>query len=513
MFQFLLLFLRITKLINVIGVFSLMDVRLSDDKLVSLKTPLLALACFESESMPDHLKDVDKALQGEIAALFESGNFKGELNQWRIIGGCGRLACDNVLLFGLGKKNDASLEILRRASGTTASLVRDKLGLSEFAIAFHMVESGKPCKSMVQAEVEGVLLGSYRYLKYKTVREGLKSLKSLVVAGKGFENEIEKARVLAECANLTRDLQNDPASDLTPEKLADAARELEKFGVSVQVFDKKQIEALGLTALLAVNRGSVNEPRFVVMEYDGGGKRIALIGKGITFDSGGLDIKPADGMLSMRMDMSGAAVVIGALRAAAMLKLKAHLFGVFAATENMPGNNAYKPGDVVPTYSGKTIEIANTDAEGRVVLADALAYSEKHLKPEVMIDFATLTGACVVALGSVCAGVMGDDQSIIDALKNAGEATGERVWQLPFYKEYLDQVKSEVADVRNLGIVPRQGGAITAGAFLKAFVEKTPWAHIDIAGPAWADKSSGYTRKGGTGFGVRLAVEFIERWK
>jgi leucyl aminopeptidase len=274
------------------------------------------------------------------------------------------------------------------------------------------------------------------------------------------------------------------------------------------------MEKLGMTAILAVNRGSVNEPRFVVMEYNNGGKqKFAIVGKGITFDSGGLDIKDADNMLTMKHDMAGAATVIGVVRAAAILKLKTHVVGVFAATENMPGMDAYKPGDVVPAYNGKTIEIMNTDAEGRVILADALSYTEKNLKPDVMVDLATLTGAVRIALGSECAGVMGRARNLIEHLIKSGTATGERLWELPFWQEYHEQVKSEIADVRNTGVIPRSAGAIVGGTFLAAFVEKTPWAHIDIAGPAWSEQDLFYTRKGGTGFGVRLLINALENWR
>ena len=308
-----------------------------------------------------------------------------------------------------------------------------------------------------------------------------------------------------------RDLANEPGSDLTPAEFAKEAKKLQKLGVKVTVFVKKKIEKLGMTALLAVNRGSVNEPRFVIMEYNGGGKKkVALVGKGITFDSGGIQIKPGDSMVNMKDDMCGAAVVLGTVRAAAMLKSKVNIVGVFASTDNMTGGNAYKPGDVVPTYSGKTIEIAHTDAEGRVILSDALAYTEKNLKPDYMIDLATLTGACVVALGSVCAAVMGTDKKLIQNLISSGNSTGERLWELPFFSEYHDQVKSEIADVRNIGTLKREAGAITAGTFLGAFVEKTPWAHLDIAGMAWSDREYGYIQKGGTGFGVRLLIHALE---
>ena len=419
------------------------------------------------------------------------------------------------MLVGLGKRKDANLELLRRAAGLSARIARDYCGITDYSTTLHNLDIPKSSKpERAQAVAEGSVLGAYQFIKYRTVdKHKIKVISKITLVGDGVHSSVKRGTILAECENLVRDLANEPASNLTPEKLADVAKGLGKLGVKVTIYDKKGIQKLGLTALLAVSRASVNEPRFVIMEYNGGGKKkIALIGKGITFDSGGLNLKPGDSMLTMKHDMCGAATVIGTVRAAALLKSKTNIIGVFAASENMIGMDAYKPGDIVPTYSGKTIEVCNTDAEGRVVLADALTYTEKNLKPSAMIDLATLTGACQVALGRVCAGVMGKDQKIIDTLVNSGNVTGERLWPFPFFKEYHEQVKSEVADVRNTGMFRREAGAITAGTFLAAFVDKTPWAHIDIAGTAWLDQDSECMKKGGTGFGVRLLIHALENW-
>ena len=487
-----------------------MIVRAVDKRGDTVKTDVLVVGVFSPASMPDELKAIDKKINGAIT--YSLKNFEGEFQQTRLIPTLGKIPAKNILLFGLGKKKEANLETLRKAAGVVARIVRDGVQVKTYATLLHMANISAFKDDRAQAVAEGTILGGYQYTKYKTVdKDKIKELSEVMLLG-AKEKGVKKGIILAESANLARDLVNEPGSDMTPEKLAKVAKSLTKFGVKVTVYDKKAIEKLGLTALLAVNRGSVNEPRFVVMEYNGGGKKIALVGKGITFDSGGLNIKPGDSMLTMKEDMHGAATVIATMRAAAQLKVKKHLFGVIASTDNMPGKNAYKPGDYIPTFSGKTIEIANTDAEGRVILSDALAYTEKKLKPSAIIDLATLTGACVVALGNVCAGVMGREQKIIDLLTKSGLATGERVWQLPFYKEYHDQVKSEHADVRNLGTIRGSAGAITAGALLAAFVEKTPWAHIDIAGVSWADAEAGYTKKGGTGFGVRLLIHALENW-
>ncbi len=493
-----------------------MEVRVVDAKLDSFKTELIVVGLFSpAEKLPAELKTVDGKLHGAIAHAIKGKEFEGEWQQFRLVSTLDKIPAKNILLLGLGKKEDVTLEILRRAAGLSAKLVRDFCGITEYATTLHNLDVKSTTRQeRAQAVAEGSVLGAYQYIKYRTVdKSKIKVISQVTLVGDDVHAEVKKGVILGECANLVRDLANEPASNLKPVDLANEARKLEKLGVKVTVYDKKAMEKIGLTAVLAVNRGSVHEPRFVIMEYNNGGKqKFAMVGKGITFDSGGLDIKDADNMLTMKHDMAGAATVIGVVRAAALLKLKTHIVGVFAATENMPGMDAYKPGDVVPAYNGKTIEIMNTDAEGRVILADALSYTEKNLKPAAMVDLATLTGAVRVALGSECAGIMGRDEKLMDHLISSGNATGERLWKLPFWQEYHEQVKSEIADVRNTGAIARSAGAITGGTFLAAFVDKTPWAHIDIAGPAWSEQDLDYIRKGGTGFGVRLLIHALEHW-
>ncbi len=479
-----------------------MKISAVDSKIESVKSDVLVLGFFAK----------DKSVLKKLKADFDFDEFR----KWRLVSS-GDFSAKNVLVVCLGEKDKCDLDSLRKVAGFCTKLVRDKLDFNSFATNLHELDvPDTSLKERVQAVTEGVLLGNYRFDKYKTLdKDKRKELSEIIILTKE-KAVVENAKILAENVLLCRDLQNEPPSSLIPEVLAEEALKCKKLGVKVTVFDKKQIEKLGMNALLAVNSGSVNEPRFVIMEYNGGGKKkVALVGKGITFDSGGLDIKPADAMLAMKMDMSGAAVVLSAVRAAAMLKLPVNLVGVFAATENMPGQNAYKQGDIIKAYNDKTIEVMNTDAEGRVILADALSYTEKVIKPDAIVDIATLTGACMVALGSVCAGVMSREEGgkIVEQLEKSGYATYERVWRFPFWKEYHDQVKADFADVRNIGSVPKEAGAITAGTFLSAFVEKTPWAHIDIAGPAWAEKADAYLSKGGTGFGVRLLVHFLENFR
>ena len=485
-------------------------------KLEEIKTELLVIGVYETTKTPEKLKKIDEKLNKAITEAIEKKEFNGELKQLKLIGTLGTIGPKNILLVGLGKKEELTNEQLGKLSGQAAIFARDFCGIQEITSDMHNTEMKNTTKEQkIDAVVSGTILADYQYIKYRTQdKDKIKFLKTLSLVGEGIEEQIKKSKITAEAENYIRNLVNEPAMYLTPEKLAQKAKELEKLSekIKVTIYDKKQIQETGLTGLLAVNEGSVNEPRFIIIEYNNGGKtKTALVGKGITFDSGGLDIKPAAYMTDMKSDMAGAATVLGIIKANAELNNKVNLVGVISSTENMPGKNAYKPGDIVKTYSGKTIEVLNTDAEGRVVLADALAYTEKNLKPNLIIDFATLTGACIVALGSVCAGILGTDEKTIQALKKSGEETGERVWQLPLWQEYLEQVKSDVADVANIGNIKGEAGAITAAAFLRNFVEKTPWVHLDIAGVAWLKEDREYTKKGGTGFGVRLITNFLEK--
>jgi leucyl aminopeptidase len=332
-----------------------------------------------------------------------------------------------------------------------------------------------------------------------------------------FEGAISEASALVDAVNLARDLSQAPGNVMTPTVLADRAREMaESRGLSVQVWGKEELRERGMNAILAVNSGSAQEPRLVMMKYEcatEGAKTLAVVGKGITFDSGGISLKDPSGMENMKHDMSGAAAVTGFLQAAADLKLPVNVVGIFAATENLPSGTAYKPGDVFKTYQGTFIEIVNTDAEGRVVLSDALAYAVEQ-DPDAIIDLATLTGACVVALGHHASGGMGNDEGLLSLVKQAGDVSGERVWPLPLWKEHRRDIDSPIADIKNTG--GRAGGALTAAAFLQCFVGGKPWVHLDIAGTAYTE---GWSRTPpyqppscATGVGVRLLVELARRW-
>ncbi len=364
-----------------------------------------------------------------------------------------------------------------------------------------------------QTFIEGLALGNYSFDKYKFKKEKPADLDIYFYAdnNKKLNSAIAKAGYVIDGINFTKDLQNEPGLAITPEELAKRIQfKFKKTKVKVKVFNEREIKKRKMGGLLAVGMGSANPPRFIVLEYNGAkkSKTFALVGKGVTFDSGGISIKPADNMGEMKADMSGAAVTAGTILAAAKAKLPVNLLGIIPSAENMVSGSAMRPGDIVVTSSGKSIEVDNTDAEGRMILADALHYASKQ-KPDVIIDLATLTGACVVALGEFVAGLFTKNDKLADQLYKSGLKTHDLLWRLPMWDDYNELNKSDVADVKNIG--GRWGGAITAAKFLENFVDKNiPWAHLDIAGPAMANSYNNYTKKFMTGFGVRLLFEYLE---
>jgi leucyl aminopeptidase len=377
--------------------------------------------------------------------------------------------------------------------------------------------TGVPFEDVAQAAVEGAIMGNYMFRKYKSEKD-VKELDRLVLSpgSQGrFSEGVEGARqgkIIAEAVNYVRDIVNSPGNEATPRMLAEEAQKLAGNGISCRIMEKAEVEERGMGAFLGVAQGSAQPPKFIILDYSPGdrGSVIVLVGKAITFDSGGISIKPSAKMDKMKYDKAGGAAILGVIRAAAELRLQHRVVGLIPATENLPSGSALKPGDVITSASGKTIEIINTDAEGRLILADALNYALRY-KPVAIVDIATLTGACVIALGNVASGLLGNDEGLKNRLKEAGEAVGERVWELPLWKEYEEQIESDVADIKNVG--GKEGGAITAASFLNKFVEDHPWAHIDIAGTAWNEKDKPYAPKGATGVGVRLLIEFLRRMK
>jgi len=419
------------------------------------------------------------------------------------------------IVVGLGKAAEVTAETLRRASATGVNRAA-ALGCSHVAIELPSVK-GLSAEDVAHALTEGAVLSQYSFTKYKTINKNSKLVGKFTLLSD--DASLAKARKGAKAAEqvaagviVARDLANAPNNEIYPQTLASTARALgRKYGFKVSVLDKKKITELKMGGLLGVNQGSVRPPVFIIMEHNGGPKGqkpIVLVGKGITFDTGGISIKPAAGMSDMKGDMHGAASVIGTMVAAANMGLKRNIIGLVPSTENMPSGSAMVPGDIISFMNGKTAEIDNTDAEGRLILADALCYADRY-KPEAVIDLATLTGACLVALGHVTTGMMGTDDATMRRLEKAGQRTFERVCELPLYEEYEELINSDVADIKNSG--GRWAGTITAGLFLKHFVTY-PWVHLDIAGTSNPPKGGPYVPKGHSGVGVRLLINAIQNW-
>ena len=471
--------------------------------LTEVSSPMLAVGLHKGEGLPQELEQA-------TASILSNGDFSGKEGETALVYAPEGLATPRLLLVGLGERASFTLEKLRRASATVAQHAR-ALKLHEAAITLPAPElSGT--REAAEAAAEGSALGLYRFDRYKTNAES-RELKIFTLISDDKEAATAGAETGAKVAAaglLARDLANEPSNTATPEYLAERAREIAgRYGMEVSVLDRAGIEAEGMVGLATVGRSAQNEPRFIVLEHRKGATDAApvvLVGKAVTFDSGGISIKPSVGMGDMKYDMSGGAAVLGAMEAVGALELPLNVVALVPATENLPGGDAFKPGDVLTLHSGKTVEIVTTDAEGRLILADALSYARRY-EPEAVIDCATLTGACHVALGDHASGLLGNDDALIAEVRAAGDASGERAWPLPLFEEYTDQTKGETADLKNSG--GRFGGALTAGAFLKEFADY-PWAHLDIAGTAYNGKSkNAYTPKGASGTPARLLVEFL----
>lgn len=464
---------------------------------------------------------VDKALDGLISSyVIEKEEFKGKLNQMYVLPTHGKIPADKVLIVGLGKAEEFNLNKIREVSSKVIKKAKALKAKTICTILHGAGTAGLEEFNCARMITEGALIGNYSFEKYKSKKEddeeekdNKKEIESLEIieleASKteSINKGIETGRIVAEGVNFARDLVNEPACAATPAMLAESALSIE--GLETKVLEKEEIEKLGMGMYLAVGKGSILPPKFIHMKYSPSGtpkKKIAIVGKGITFDSGGLDLKPPSAMRMMKEDMSGSAAALGIMKVIAQLKPEVEVHGIIAACENMPNGNAYRPGDVITAMNGKTVEVDNTDAEGRLTLADAILYANRQGVDEI-IDIATLTGACVVALGYLAAGVMGNDEELIKKLIDSAEKGGERFWQLPLYDEFKEELKSDIADMKNCG--SRYAGASTAGFFLKEFAGKTKWAHIDIAGTAWLDKELKELSKGPSGSGVRAVLNYI----
>ncbi len=460
---------------------------------------------------------VDKALNGVITQLISDGEITGSRGEFTMIHTLGKIAPARVVVLGLGRARGLSGEVVRSAMGEASRSLR-KAGVRRITTVLHGAGAGgMAAHDAARAITEGVILGLYTFDKYKKSNRSQRNLAGVTIVERDrskmleIRQGVDVGRIVSESVCLARDMVNEPANRMNPSDIGEVAKNIVPDGaLDVTVLEKEEMERLGMGALLGVARGSAQPPRFVIMNYRGDPDHpdevVGLVGKGVTFDTGGISLKPTGGMASMKTDMAGGASVIAAMRAIAMLHPKINVTGLVPAAENMPSSTAQKPGDIVTALNGKTIEVENTDAEGRLLLADALSYGRKMgLKP--MIDVATLTGAISNTLGSVCTGGFTNNQPTFNRLLKSAAVTGEKIWQLPMYPEYRTQNRSEVADVKNTG--GRTAGSITAAWFLAEFSENTPWVHLDIAGTARAESSKGYLVKGASGTPVRTLVQFV----
>jgi len=462
---------------------------------------------------------LDKVTDGLLTEVIASGDFKGELHQTYILLTRQAIPAKRILLVGCGKKSSFNLVKLRAVVVKAGQKVRD-LGWESLIIPLSTeIIKGVPPEDLAQVYVEGIYSGLYQFTEFRTAeRKKVKELKQLTLVGeddvnlKRVREGVSRGEVISGSLSLARDLVSSPSNRVTPTMLAETAQRIAREnGLKCNVLSLAQIEKLGMGAFLAVAKGSQEPAKFITLEYRPkvkGAKIIALVGKGITFDSGGISIKPSKNMDRMKADMAGGAVVMGVIQAASQLNLPLHVVAIIPATENLPSGSAYKPGDVLSSFSGQTIEVISTDAEGRLILADALAYSLKY-HPSAVIDVATLTGACVIALGDYATGMLGNDDNLMAQVKKASRITGEMVWELPLLEEYFEYLKSDIADFKNAG--GREAGTIQGAIFLSKFVKHCPWVHLDIAGTAWIDKDKPYHPRGATGIGVRLLVQVLRQ--
>ncbi|MBN2457484.1 MAG: leucyl aminopeptidase [Sedimentisphaerales bacterium] len=502
----------------------IIDVNLKARKVdfIECQTELLAVGLFSDAKRLDKVNEqLNKKLAGAIERVIELGDFKGKAGSTTVIYSSGQIGAKRLILAGLGEKKKATLDTLRKAAANVANkAVGMKLG--KVSLALHRAFGGRfGFAAMAGSIAEGTHFGCYRYDEFVTADENsrpdlveVELIDNNTAQVRDLRKGILPGDIIGKAQSYARTLSNRPANVINPDKLADAAKELAKKSenLSCTVLDEKQIAAKGMGGVLAVGSGSQNKPRFIVLKYSPSGKAagrlptVGLVGKAITFDSGGISIKPAAKMDQMKLDKSGGIAVLGAVKATAELGLPINVYGIIPAAENMPSGTSYRPGDIITTFSGKTVEVQNTDAEGRMILCDGLSYAVEQ-NCDVIIDIATLTGACMVALGKYMAGLMGNDNKLLKQLQRAADDSGEKVWPMPSSEEYAEEMKSKIADLKNIG--SRWGGACTAAAFLRQFAKDKKWAHLDIAGMEVFEKSTEFAMQGASGFGVRLLTSYL----
>jgi len=491
-----------------------MDIKVKAGKLTRQTADALVVGLFEGEKrLSGEIAELDKALEGAIAQSIKQERLTGKLSESEIFYSVGTLSASLIAVIGLGKKDEFTKDKLR---GAIAGLCRTLRQKKAYSIAIQSLGAGVGEVTMAdgaQAITEGAILGLYTFRRHITKKPEHKEVKEITIVSTSahtsvIKSGIEKGRILSEAGILARDMVNEPSNYMAPADIARIARDIaSQYNLDLTILEKDEMTKLGMGGVLNVSQGSCQKPKFILLSYKGRTVQtvdLALVGKGVTFDSGGISIKPSEGMGDMKGDMAGAASVIAAMSAIAQLKPSLNVTAVVAAVENMPSGCAYKPGDVVKTMNGKTIEVITTDAEGRITLADALSYVNAKIKAKHIIDVATLTGACVVALGHVCSAVFTNNQELADRVVDASKKAGELSWQMPMFEEYKEQNNSDVADMKNTG--GRPGGAITAAQFLAEFAGNTPWVHMDIAGVDLSEKEHGYLVKGATGIPVRTLV-------
>ena len=479
----------------------------------------LAVAVFKDEKAASGLlKDLDKMTGGLVSSVIKTEEFKGESGDvaYLLFAPKEKVKASRLLLVGVGNKTDYKVSDVSALSGTATRYFR-KRNVKSFAL---LPRSDGDAVEVATNAAQGVVTSQFELDKYRTKDRNDKTVDNFVLCIEGakekdVKNGLERGEIIGDSMNFTRDLANEPPNILQPTEMAKRAEKMAKeTGLKCEVLDEAKMKKLGMGSLLSVTYGSEQPAKLIILKYEPKkstgkkGEMLALVGKGITFDTGGISLKAGEHMDAMKYDMSGGATVLGAMRAIAMLKPTVPVMGIVAAVENMPDGNASRPSDVVTAYNGKTVEILNTDAEGRLVLADAVAYAEKN-GATTIVDMATLTGAVIVALGDLNTGIMGNDQDLVDEIIACGKDAGENFWQLPIGKDYSKMIKSDIADVKNIG-PSRKAGTIIGGVFIQEFIDKAKWAHLDIAGTAWADDTKAHQSKGPTAVAVRTLLKFVE---
>ena len=478
------------------------------------QTPLLVVGVYENENDFLYSNGIESILYRTIKEIISNKEFKANLGTSLVLPTMDKGPMKKIMLLGLGKKDKFNNEIARIVSAKAAVKVRE-MGISEFSILlFSNLDDG-----LIEAISEGVGLSLYSFNRYKTNdnKDELKINRVTILINAemtSIQSIVDKTSLLVEAVNFARDLSNLPPNDCSPSQLANIALSIAtEYGLKSRIVERYEMESMGLNGIVSVGKGSQYPPKLIILEYHGSNddkRPYLLVGKGVTFDTGGISLKDSDKMDEMKFDKSGGCDVIAVMKAVASLKLPVNVIGLIPSVENMPSSTSYRPGDIIKMYNGKTVEVLNTDAEGRLILADALAFGISTYNPKAVIDLATLTGACIIALGTNVAAVIGTNKKFIDELHNISKRTAEKFWELPLYEEFSEQIKSNVADIKNIG--GRPAGAITAASFLSNFTNGLPWMHIDIAGTAWTQEGTyerSYNPKGATGFGIRTLVKLL----